>query len=232
MIVGDMVRFVVDVLVHSVALIPAVLAFAALWRLGPLWAKLLAVPAAYAALAICFPLGVMAIALLFFRGVAPGAYDIRKAEALPWIVGQSLLLIVRRSFLKGYLQDFGPPRCLFYRLMGAKIDRTFFLGVSADISDPWVLEVGSGVTIGAFSIISGHTVEGHTLIVKPVTIRDGATIGMRSVILPGVEIGANAIVGAGALITKDTVVPAGEIWAGVPARKIGVVQVPPDSAGQ
>jgi len=46
---------------------------------------------------------------------------------------------------------------------------------------------------------------------------------VRAVLLPGVEIGEGAIVGAGALVAKDTVIPPGEIWAGVPARKIGVV---------
>ena len=39
-------------------------------------------------------------------------------------------------------------------------------------------------------------------------------------VLAGVSIGDGAIVGAGAVVTKS--VPAGEIWAGVPAKKIGV----------
>jgi len=34
----------------------------------------------------------------------------------------------------------------------------------------------------------------------------------------GLTIGENALVGAGSVITKD--VPAGETWAGVPAKKI------------
>ena len=38
-------------------------------------------------------------------------------------------------------------------------------------------------------------------------------------VLPGVEIGENAIIGAQSVITKD--VPANEIFAGNPARKIG-----------
>ena len=38
-------------------------------------------------------------------------------------------------------------------------------------------------------------------------------------VMPGVTIGEGAVLAAGAVATKD--VPAWEIWAGVPARKIG-----------
>lgn len=47
-------------------------------------------------------------------------------------------------------------------------------------------------------------------------VRRGASIGSGSVILCGTTIGEGAVVGAGAVVTKD--IPAGEIWAGNPAR--------------
>ena len=50
----------------------------------------------------------------------------------------------------------------------------------------------------------------------PVTIGDGAWIGARSVILPGVTVGAGAVVAAGAVVTRD--VPANTMVGGVPAR--------------
>lgn len=52
----------------------------------------------------------------------------------------------------------------------------------------------------------------------PVHIKTGAFIGTRSIILKGVTIGEGSIVGAGSVVTKS--VPAGEIWAGNPARFI------------
>jgi acetyltransferase-like isoleucine patch superfamily enzyme len=45
-----------------------------------------------------------------------------------------------------------------------------------------------------------------------------ASIGAGAVILPGITIGAGAAIGAGAVVTRD--VPAGETWAGNPARKL------------
>lgn len=53
---------------------------------------------------------------------------------------------------------------------------------------------------------------------KTVTIKKGAWIGARAIILPGVTIGAGSIIGAGAVVTKD--VPALSVVAGVPARVI------------
>jgi acetyltransferase-like isoleucine patch superfamily enzyme len=46
----------------------------------------------------------------------------------------------------------------------------------------------------------------------------GASIGAGAVILPGITIGEGAMIGAGAVVTKD--VPAGETWAGNPARRL------------
>ena len=51
-----------------------------------------------------------------------------------------------------------------------------------------------------------------------VTIGDHAYIGAGAVIRQGIAIGAGATVGMGAVVTKD--VPAGETWAGNPAREL------------
>ena len=54
---------------------------------------------------------------------------------------------------------------------------------------------------------------------RPVTVGDDVFVGAGARILKGVTIGDRAIIGADAVVTKN--VPAGEIWAGNPARKIG-----------
>lgn len=57
-------------------------------------------------------------------------------------------------------------------------------------------------------------------VTKPVCIGDYAFVGAHSMILKGVTIGEKAIIGAGSVVTKN--VPVGEIWAGNPAKKIGM----------
>jgi acetyltransferase-like isoleucine patch superfamily enzyme len=57
--------------------------------------------------------------------------------------------------------------------------------------------------------------------VCPILVRQGATIGARAVILPGVTIGRWAMIGSGAVVTRD-VPDYGLVW-GNPARLHGFV---------
>ena len=86
--------------------------------------------------------------------------------------------------------------------------------------DPWGIEVGKNVMIGGYTVITAHSVVGDTLILATVKIRDNATIGVGAMIPAGSRNRAGPDVGARALVTKGMKIPAGEIWAGVPARKI------------
>ena len=52
----------------------------------------------------------------------------------------------------------------------------------------------------------------------PIVIKDGAHIGVGSIILPGVTIGEGAVVGAGSVVTRD--IPPHCVAVGSPARVI------------
>lgn len=231
MILVDVLKFAVDLGVYCLAALGAGGAFLALWGLDAFWWRLVAFPAAYVGFVLGFYVAVLGLVILFLRKITPGTYNLRDRAALRWIVADSLMRFVERSFLRGYLKEFALQRYLFYRMMGAKIDRSFLVGWDVRILDPWALEVGRNALIGSFAVISGHSVEGDTVEIARVRIGERAVVGMRAVIMPGVEVGNGAIVGAGALVTKHTRIPAGEIWAGVPARKIGVVGEPTADQG-
>ncbi|MCB9422320.1 MAG: acyltransferase [Ardenticatenaceae bacterium] len=94
-----------------------------------------------------------------------------------------------------------------------------FLDLSGHIS------IGSNVAIGAETmVITGthkvgdHVKRANEMIAEPVVIGDGAWIGSRSVIYPGVTIGEGAIVSAGSVVYKD--VPPNTMVGGNPARII------------
>ena len=55
-----------------------------------------------------------------------------------------------------------------------------------------------------------------------VTIGDNAWIGCGVTVLPGCTIGHGAVIGAGSVVTKD--VPAGTVWAGVPAKPLRKIE--------
>jgi sugar O-acyltransferase (sialic acid O-acetyltransferase NeuD family) len=67
--------------------------------------------------------------------------------------------------------------------------------------------VEEGVTFGAGARVAGS-----------VTIERGAYVGSGALVREGLRIGTAAVLGMGAIVTRD--VPAGEVWAGVPARRL------------
>ena len=73
------------------------------------------------------------------------------------------------------------------------------------------------VTTGAHQIGSSERRGGH-IDPRPVRIGDGAWIGSRAVILPGVEVGNGSIVAAGAVVNRD--VAPDTLVGGTPARLI------------
>lgn len=75
--------------------------------------------------------------------------------------------------------------------------------------------VGSNVTFTNDKYPKSRNKEWELLHTRVCT---GASIGAGSTILPGLTIGEGAMIGAGSVVTQD--VPAGEMWAGNPARFI------------
>ena len=91
-----------------------------------------------------------------------------------------------------------------------------------------VIEVGeySGVGEHCILVAANHSTDkDHLHIGSPwdedrtdVILGRNVWIGANSCLLAGSRVGDNAIVGAGSVVTGE--IPANEIWAGVPARKI------------
>lgn len=79
--------------------------------------------------------------------------------------------------------------------------------------------IAAGMPDLAFMHISAADEAQHQHPIRKRTIVDAhVVIFANATICPGVIIGNGAVIGAGAVVTKS--VPAWEVWAGVPARKI------------
>ena len=76
--------------------------------------------------------------------------------------------------------------------------------------------IGEGVNIGAGTIFANYDgASKHKTLVG-----DGAFVGSGTTIVAPNEIGAAATTGAGAVVTSSANVGEGEVWVGVPARKL------------
>ncbi|MCM8611638.1 hypothetical protein [Accumulibacter sp.] len=146
--------------------------------------------------------------------------------ALRWYVHCTLTLVVRYSFLEFVTPS--PFAQLYYRLMGMRIGRNVTINSTA-LADPSLLQLGDGVTIGGSASIMAHYAQGGYLVIAPVRIAAGATIGLRAIVMGGVEVGERAKVLAGSFVLPNTRVPAGETWAGIPAQRVELER--PDAPG-
>jgi non-ribosomal peptide synthetase-like protein len=83
-----------------------------------------------------------------------------------------------------------------------------------------LLRIGAGATLEADVDARGWWIRGGELVAGEIHVGTGARIGARVLLMPGAHVGDGAEVEPGALVTGR--VPAGERWAGVPARRVGV----------
>lgn len=70
------------------------------------------------------------------------------------------------------------------------------------------------------TILGNNVSVGHNAIVHGCTVDDNVLIGMGAIVMDNVHIGSNTIIAAGAVVLEGTQVPAGCIFAGVPAKKV------------
>lgn len=128
------------------------------------------------------------------------------------------------------------------RAFGARIGRNVVIKPGLHVKYPWFLAVGNNawlgerawidnfvpVTIGANACVSQGAYlctgnhdwadPGMGLVVKPITVGDGAWVGAFARIGPGVTVGEEAIVTLGSVLLKDA--EPGGIYTGNPAQKV------------
>lgn len=76
-------------------------------------------------------------------------------------------------------------------------------------------------TFEKFPLIIGNNVSiGHNAIVHGCTVHDNVLIGMGAIVMDDCMVESNSIIGAGSVVVQGTHVKSGEVWGGIPARKI------------
>lgn len=121
-------------------------------------------------------------------------------------------------------------RPMLWRMLGVKVGKNVFIGygVYLDVGGCKRIYIGDNVLIAAQCLLLAHKrdIKGykHGIDLQnelpfkelEIHIEDNVSIGMRSMVLPGVTIGKDSIVGAFSLVSKD--VPESVIGAGNPIQ--------------
>ncbi len=122
-------------------------------------------------------------------------------QTIPWYYHNALVQLVRYTVL-----DFITPtplNVLFYKLMGMKVGKNCVINTS-NISDPCLIELEDNVTIGGSATIFGHYAQAGILVLAPVKIKRGATIGLKASIMGDVIVGEKVTVKPHSILLPKT----------------------------
>ena len=133
-------------------------------------------------------------------------------------------------------------KVLLLRLFGARVGKGVRINPSVNIKYPWFLEIGDHTWIGenvwidnlatvrigsncclsqgAMLLTGNHNYKKSTfdLIVKPIVLEDGAWVGAKTVVCPGVTMKSHSVLSVASVATKD--LEAYAIYQGNPALKV------------
>ncbi|PXY19285.1 Pls/PosA family non-ribosomal peptide synthetase [Prauserella muralis] len=172
------------------------------WALVAAWLVLFSPPGRIAVSAIG--------ARLLLRGVRAGDYPRGGRVHLRLWAAQQLAEISGATSVAG-----ASWMTHYARALGAKV------GADVDLHSPppvtGLLKLGRGAAVEPEADLSGYWVEGDVVHIGKIRIGAGARIGARSTLFPGARVGKGAEIAAGS--TVRGAVPAGQRWAGSPARR-------------
>jgi carbonic anhydrase/acetyltransferase-like protein (isoleucine patch superfamily) len=90
------------------------------------------------------------------------------------------------------------------------------VGHHTNIQDNCVLHLADNFPC----LVGNYVTVGHSAILHACTIRDEVLVGMGSTVLDGAIVGEQSLIGAKALVTPGTVIPAGSMVLGSPAKVV------------
>ena len=167
------------------------------------------------------PPGKMLIAVvaarLLLHDVMPGNYPRGGSVHLRLWLAEQIALLVDAASLAG-----APWISYYARALGAEIGPDVDLHSLPPVTG--LLAVGARAAIEPEVDLAGHWIDGDILRIGYLHVGADARIGSRSTLLGGTHVSHGAEIEPGAAVSSR--VPAGERWAGSPARRVGSARRP------
>jgi carbonic anhydrase/acetyltransferase-like protein (isoleucine patch superfamily) len=119
--------------------------------------------------------------------------------------------------------EIGPDVSIWYNcVLRADVNR-MVIGARTNIQDGSVIHVDSpkpGHEAGHPTLIGDEVLIGHLAMVHGCILHDRAFVGLGAIVMDGCEIESGAMLAAGAMLTPGKRIPAGQLWAGRPAKYV------------
>lgn len=119
--------------------------------------------------------------------------------------------------------EIGPETSIWYNCVLRGDVNRIRIGARSNIQDGSIVHVDSpkpGMEEGHPTIIGSDVLIGHLAMVHGCILHDRAFVGLGSIVMDGCEIESDAMLAAGAMLTPGKRIPAGQLWAGRPAKYV------------
>lgn len=93
------------------------------------------------------------------------------------------------------------------------------IGKGSNIQDGTVIHADEPSLGGVPTVIGAYALIGHKCMLHGATVEDEGFVGMGATMLDGSVVKKGGMLAAGAFLSARKIVPAGELWAGMPAKK-------------
>ena len=118
----------------------------------------------------------------------------------------------------------GPEASIWYNCVLRGDMNRIRIGARSNLQDGSVIHVDPprpGSPADGYPCLIGEEVLiGHLAMVHGCILHDRAFVGLGAIVMDGCEIESDAMLAAGALLTQGKVIPAGQLWAGRPAKYV------------
>jgi non-ribosomal peptide synthetase-like protein len=183
----------------------------------------------FAGLAVYTPLAVLAAAAVKrcligryrpLRAPVWGSFYVRN-----WIVQQAV------RGIPWWLIEGTGFQAMALRALGARIGRRVHIHRGVDLRQGgWdLLDIGDDVTIGQEAIVGLVELEYGQILVRPVSLGDGATLDIRSGVSGDARLEAGACLTPLSWLPPSGAIPSGERWDGIPAKPAGYAPAAPEA---
>lgn len=134
----------------------------------------------------------------------------------------------RTEFVTGIFEGVAVPALLagisgtpllapLLRLFGAKIGRRTLIDTTY-VTEFDLVEIGDDVTVGSQASLQTHLFEDRVMKMSTISLRDGAGVGARAVVLYGTVLGEESSLAPLSLVMKGETLLPGTSWRGIPAE--------------